>query len=76
MSNIGRQITKLVDAILAHPPTDNAELLGAATQIERDAASLSETCLTQARRLRDYAAVRQAQMDGAPPENTIAPDAR
>ena len=55
----------LVDRILTNPPSDNAVLLDWATDLERDAvtmAELLETWRFQARRLRDYAAARQAQM--------------
>ncbi|MFT8421687.1 MAG: hypothetical protein ABF665_09240 [Gluconacetobacter sp.] len=79
MTGVFTSAELLVDRILSNPPSDNAVLLDWATDLERDAVTMEELLTTwrfQARRLRDYAAVRQAQMDVAPPENTIAPDAR
>lgn len=79
MSGIITRAELLVDAILSNPPTDNAQLLGVATALEQDATRLEEYLETwrfQARRLRDYAALRQAQMDGTrTPDNATTPDA-
>lgn len=79
MTGVFTSAELLVDRILSHPPSDNAVLLDWATDLERDAVTMEELLETwrfQARRLRDYAAARQAQMDGAHPKNAIAPDVR
>lgn len=69
MTGIITRAELLVDAILSNPSPDNAELLGVATALEQDAARMEEYLETwrfQARRLRDFAAARQARMDGTP----------
>lgn len=80
MTGIITRAELLVDAILSNPSPDNAELLGVATELEQDAARMEgflETWRFQARRLRDYAAARQARMDGActPDNATTSPAA-
>ncbi|MFT8777722.1 MAG: hypothetical protein ABF893_13880 [Gluconacetobacter liquefaciens] len=69
MSDVTRSVSQLVDLMLCDPPTDNAELLELATKLEREARELSLTALGlvgDAQRLRDFAATRQARMDGTP----------
>lgn len=69
MNDVTNAVSQLVDLMLSDPPTDNADLLDLATKLERDARGLSVTALglvREAQRLRDFAAARQARMDGTP----------
>mgnify|MGYP003365388191 CR=1 FL=1 len=69
MNDVTNVASQLVDLMLSDPPTDNADLLDVATKLERDARGLSVIALglvREAQRLRDFAAARQARMDGTP----------
>ncbi|MBB2196594.1 hypothetical protein HLH44_03790 [Gluconacetobacter sp. 1c LMG 22058] len=69
MNDVTNAASQLVDLMLSDPPTDNADLLDVATKLERDARGLSVIALglvREAQRLRDFAAARQARMDGTP----------
>lgn len=68
------EIEGLVDIVLGDPPTDNADILAGATALERDADEMegdgrmadAKAARIQVQRLRDFAAARQARMDGTP----------
>ncbi|MBB2157232.1 hypothetical protein HLH33_13075 [Gluconacetobacter diazotrophicus] len=65
-----------VDAVLANPPTDNAEIMAVAVELNAKAdaiAALVDTWRAQARRLRDFAVARQARLDATPENATASP---